>query len=306
MSHWARRGTDNMFYANGNELVPMSQDGANDEFIEAIQVFHGEMTCCHHGHKGGTPCDREFLMLPMLGLYQQIHAERNDERMKKIYDVIEPFLGDVFPATFQYTSDVTGTLTKPLFGDLIQAYRAKAAEESCSKHAAFSTPRRCMPCRHNSMTDWRPGSTCAAADMGKHNYGLPRLRFEPTVSMASALRWVRQSSSTTRDQVLGMRSHRSESRSENSNLGFGIKIGKNRSTSTSSKCYSYSSEHSERMGPARSSASSQPVSARLEEMQKRNSDISREMVDCSPFSGGPRESQEPQARSLADNATYEV
>ncbi|CAK0903916.1 unnamed protein product [Prorocentrum cordatum] len=62
MSHWARRGTENMFYASGEGLQPMAPSSPTDEFLEAIQVFHGDLTCCCRGHKGGAPCDREFLI----------------------------------------------------------------------------------------------------------------------------------------------------------------------------------------------------------------------------------------------------
>jgi hypothetical protein len=151
-----------MFYASGEGLQPMAPSGPTDEFLEAIQVFHGDLTCCCRGHEGGAPCDREFLMLPMLGLYQQIYANRHEERMKKIHDVIEPIISDVFPATFEYTSDFTGTITKPLFGGLIEALRSKAQQDEVDKSC-------CQLCGLQSGKWFRPGTTCTTAEMPKRD-----------------------------------------------------------------------------------------------------------------------------------------
>ena len=40
-------------------------------------VMHGEFTCCRLGHPDEEPCDREALMLPLLGLYADVYAQRN-------------------------------------------------------------------------------------------------------------------------------------------------------------------------------------------------------------------------------------
>lgn len=50
---------------------------ASDEILaEALDVMGGEFTCCRLGHPGGVPCDREELMLPLLGLYAKREARR--------------------------------------------------------------------------------------------------------------------------------------------------------------------------------------------------------------------------------------
>ena len=73
-------------------------------------------------------------MLPLLGLYADVYAQRNgkvgsksrlDESRADAYKFIEPLKDTLFPATFEYThrdSDgVETTTTQVLFGDLIAA-----------------------------------------------------------------------------------------------------------------------------------------------------------------------------------------
>ena len=36
---------------------------------DVAPLFEGDMTCCTRKHQGGGPCDKESLVLPMLGMY---------------------------------------------------------------------------------------------------------------------------------------------------------------------------------------------------------------------------------------------
>jgi len=139
MSFWARNGTERMFYATGGSgaarrsevggeepegmaLEPMAPEGVTESFVDAIKVFHGSLSCCRLGHAGGTACcDKEELMLPMLGLYAEIYAKR-DGACKRINDAIEGHLDEIFPRTFEYCANGT-TVQKLLFGDLVTVLR---------------------------------------------------------------------------------------------------------------------------------------------------------------------------------------
>ena len=86
--------------------------------------MNGEFTCCRLGHPRGEPCDREALMLPLLGLYADIYAERHGKHAEA-YAFIEPLKDSLFPETFEYVhKGLDGTEAKTthvLFGDLIAA-----------------------------------------------------------------------------------------------------------------------------------------------------------------------------------------
>ena len=73
-------------------------------------------------------------MLPLLGLYADVYAQRNgkvgsksrlDQSRTDAYKFIEPLKDTLFPATFEYThrspDGVETTTTQVLFGDLIAA-----------------------------------------------------------------------------------------------------------------------------------------------------------------------------------------
>ena len=128
MSCWARNGTSAMYYNSNDGLKPLvaSEDIVSKDILhEALDVMHGEFTCCRLGHPDEGPCDREALMLPLLGLYADVYAQRNDQSRTDAYKFIEPIKDRLFPATFEYThrspDGVETTMTQVLFGDLIAA-----------------------------------------------------------------------------------------------------------------------------------------------------------------------------------------
>ena len=99
----------------------------SDEILhEALDVMSGEAeyTCCRLGHPNCDPCDREALMLPMLGLYADVYKER-DGKHADAYALIEPLKHRLFPETFEYVhkglDGVETTTTQVLFGDLVAA-----------------------------------------------------------------------------------------------------------------------------------------------------------------------------------------
>ena len=105
---------------------------------EALDVMNGEFTCCRLGHPHGDPCDREALMLPLLGLYADIYAERHGKQAEA-YAFIEPVKSSLFPETFEYVhkglDGVETTTTQVLFGDLIAAVEESIDQGSFDESA---------------------------------------------------------------------------------------------------------------------------------------------------------------------------
>lgn len=50
----------------------------SDFFLESLHVFNGELTCCRFEHKGMESCDRQSLVLPILGLYGELFRAANE------------------------------------------------------------------------------------------------------------------------------------------------------------------------------------------------------------------------------------
>ena len=60
---WARNGSDGMYYSTNSGLRPLAPNRPRD----ALDVFGGDLTCCAKCHPDGQACDKELLVLPMLG-----------------------------------------------------------------------------------------------------------------------------------------------------------------------------------------------------------------------------------------------
>ena len=106
----------------------------SDEILaEALDVISGEFTCCRLGHPNEDPCDREQLMLPLLGLYADVYRERHG-KYADAYAFIEPIKSRLFPETFEYVhkglDGVETTTTQVLFGDLVAAVEYATDQES--------------------------------------------------------------------------------------------------------------------------------------------------------------------------------
>ena len=136
-----------MFCSTEAGLQPLAP--TDDILVDALDVFSGELTCCRLGHPDATPCDRERLMLPMLGLFAELYRDRHGAS-KEAYEVLEPLRDRLFPKTFEYTYISPDGLetreTLPLFGDLCQAVMHVVDAAQAGPH------RRPQP-------DFAPGTT---------------------------------------------------------------------------------------------------------------------------------------------------
>lgn len=131
--HSMRNGTERMFISTGNDLSPVE----NDFFIESLHVFNGDLTCCRLEHTGLRACDRQSLVIPLLGLYGELcrmsHEANNPNKKGNVntdsLSSVEVFLHEiekhqeeVFPRTFRRVMWRKNKRVEEeviLFGDLI-------------------------------------------------------------------------------------------------------------------------------------------------------------------------------------------
>lgn len=132
--HSMRNGTEGMCLAVGNSN-PLTTVQA-DFFNESLHVFNGELTCCRLEHKGMGACDRQSLVIPLLGLYGELfrasHEAKGDAEALGSVDTflkeIEKHQEEVFPRTFQRTmwrKNKRVTEEVMLFGDLIDRMKER-------------------------------------------------------------------------------------------------------------------------------------------------------------------------------------
>jgi len=126
----------------------------------------GEFTCCRLGHPHGDPCDREALVLPLLGLYADIYAER-DGKHADAYAFIEPVKSSLFPETFEYVykglDGVETTTTQVLFGDLVAAVEETIDHDSVKDSATKDFKPGTNAQRHRLQQG--PGRSSRLADL---------------------------------------------------------------------------------------------------------------------------------------------
>ena len=132
---WARNGTEDIYISTESGIVTDAGEkhfhlerlfpgGEDDPLLaEALDVFGGNLTCCRLGHPDATPCDREALVRPMLGLFHEIYLNRHGSR-RDAWAALEPRISTLAPRSFDWKhTGVDGDITEraPLFGDLIDA-----------------------------------------------------------------------------------------------------------------------------------------------------------------------------------------
>ncbi|CAJ1441179.1 unnamed protein product [Effrenium voratum] len=154
LSHLLAQAGDNMFLAKKNETsgVPdIIRLNDNKEWLEqSIEVFKGQLTCCRRKHEGMDMCDRERLVVPMLGLWAQLcrtvqnsattsqgpkEAERPFADLQEIHEHLCGRIKEVFPETFTYETEA-GSEERSLFGKLVERL-----EERLSHEAKEPTPK---------------------------------------------------------------------------------------------------------------------------------------------------------------------
>ena len=107
-----------MFYATNRGLEKLAR--SDEGLVTALDTFGGEFTCCARGHDDGGSCDREALMLPLLGIWAEVYRGRKDAR-RKAYKALAPRLDELFPATAKFTVADGEPEERVLFGDLVEA-----------------------------------------------------------------------------------------------------------------------------------------------------------------------------------------
>eukprot|EP00928_Gymnodinium_smaydae_P040736 TRINITY_DN275_c0_g2_i1.p1 TRINITY_DN275_c0_g2~~TRINITY_DN275_c0_g2_i1.p1 ORF type:complete len:946 (+),score=98.92 TRINITY_DN275_c0_g2_i1:116-2953(+) len=118
LSHLLSQSDQNMFLAADGSLTSLT-----DEFLEPSKhVFHGDLTCCRRKHVGMEMCDKERLVVPMLGLWAQLlsNLQKNNGncRFSQLHADLSDRLDEVFPQSFEFES-VRGKNRRPLFSRLV-------------------------------------------------------------------------------------------------------------------------------------------------------------------------------------------
>lgn len=149
LCHCVRRGTSDMYLADSGICRPLSGClGVFNEsrqldkkmrrtslvelenwFTQSLYVFSPEShySCCRMLHVMDgkkMPCDRQALMLPMLGLYGEIYRRRRQPEYGQVFEDIKAEKESIFPPSFTYVTS-KASKPQPLFSDLLDRLERK-------------------------------------------------------------------------------------------------------------------------------------------------------------------------------------
>jgi len=145
-AHLLRNGPENMWLASGGAVAQQVRGSGRIEadFLNssALHVFGGECTCCRLKHKGMEKCDRESLLIPILGLYGELYACRNMGGSKLIWEkIVAEGHGVIFPKYFEFVKDDEKNTsgTRRLFGDLVEEIRQLIDNDEGIRHRLLAS-----------------------------------------------------------------------------------------------------------------------------------------------------------------------
>lgn len=159
VSFFCNSGLDQMFI-----MTDVFTAAPKDWMDDVAALFEGSMTCCSRKHEAGGRCDKESLVLPMLGMYFDLcmsHQEGNVGRSKEvIYSIVQQQKSRMFPETHDYATKHGSSIEK-LFGNSIVRLDRLVAEKkkqmrairskSSSRQIVADSGSVVVPCRAASM-----------------------------------------------------------------------------------------------------------------------------------------------------------
>lgn len=130
LSHLLAKSDASMYLAEGNSLHRLTP-----EWLEqSAHVFDGELTCCRRKHVGMECCDKERLVIPMLGLYAQYCARVQGQpamcslaakEVERKLQLLEKE-AQLFPESFEFKLDEKSE-QRVLFGNLLARMKEREA-----------------------------------------------------------------------------------------------------------------------------------------------------------------------------------
>ena len=100
---------------------------AKDWIATVVCIFDANLTCCRLKHKSQDTCDRESLVLALIGLWFQMLSDHRTGKTgtASLYAIIVPQKDRVFPASYYFEkialdNESLWTEEKELFGDMIE------------------------------------------------------------------------------------------------------------------------------------------------------------------------------------------
>ena len=122
VAHCSAHGIDSMFVEAPGGLQQVTRDW----IATVVCIFEAHLTCCRLKHKTQDSCDRESLVLPLLGLWSRVLSDHRTGKTgtASLHAIIDPLKDRVFPASYAFEkisgdNETSRTEEHELFGDMI-------------------------------------------------------------------------------------------------------------------------------------------------------------------------------------------
>lgn len=134
LSHLLAKSDESMYLAEGNSLHRLTPDWLE----QSAHVFDGELTCCRRNHVGMELCDKERLVIPMLGLFAQYaarvhstaatrHGTGSAKEVERKLQLLEKE-AELFPEYFECKLEDNKSEQRVLFGGVLARLKERQAE----------------------------------------------------------------------------------------------------------------------------------------------------------------------------------
>ncbi|CAE7701081.1 unnamed protein product [Symbiodinium sp. CCMP2456] len=126
IAHMTAHDLGSMLIFSETGLEPVTEQWVRD----VVRLFDGEMTCCRLNHHGKDICDKETLVVPLLGVWFVLRSWMDQKPTGEdsleappgaqlVYRLMRDQMDTVFPPTFQFNTKA-GFEERELFGSLIE------------------------------------------------------------------------------------------------------------------------------------------------------------------------------------------
>lgn len=162
LAHVAAHDMESMYVARPGGLRVTTKEW----LIGIVHLFDGNMTCCRLGHAGTNTCDKEKLVLPLLGLWYSLRGgrgKRTNTGAKMLLSIIHKDVQKVFPPKFAFECD-QGTKEKNLFGDLITRLEDMLRRQHVLVEASSSSVESRLRLTRSLFRDRGSGSSSRSRD----------------------------------------------------------------------------------------------------------------------------------------------
>lgn len=129
LAYCCQSGVEKMFVTTSpGQLSPLEAGWMEQNMC----IMDGATTCCRLGHPGGSRCDKEFLVSPLMALFFELCTKQSSgeaEATEFVVNILTKMKDKIFPHSFDYKDSSGRTTRRLLFGNMISMLEARVKQD---------------------------------------------------------------------------------------------------------------------------------------------------------------------------------